>query len=905
MANSHVFTGVTTVLTVYALFGDDIRLAGTEKPADYVFDCITVVSMSIFSLEILVCTIGKVGYLFGFFFWLDIMSTITLLLDITSIAEEIFGDSISRSLADSSGGGGGSGSDSAEAGRAARMSRIGTKAGRVVRLIRLVRLMRFVKTYRKGSHDSNYGIGPGFDAEDDLSGGVEKESAVSKKLSEMTTHRVVMLVLLIMLCLPFFQPAMWKDKMPSSAQYGINVLYRRFVTDMGRYRPWGNATARAAYLQSRARQIYVDNFYAYVYYHNPLCGDSVPAGSISPQDTLARLFWVGKGGNLTASDDFFLPGSHDLGESSLNDRWEGRDWFYYQCKLTSEGVAALQTPWHQTRACLSNTIHGVPLVTPADRHLGCPEDLRYQERTVLTPTKITGEEWEDMFFFIVFDRRQGSRMEAMLNTAQTLFICFLLGFGAMTFSRDANKLVLTPIERMITKLNRIRNNPLEAMAIGDEEHQKEQVSSASMRKRHGLHDGDDAASMVAKLTSQQTVMEKLRRWMLTAMCVTQNKGPKHVPEPMETVVLEKTIIKIGSLLALGFGEAGAEIIGLNMQGGDSAALNAMIPGRRVEAIFGFCDIRNFTDATEVLQDQVMVFVNRIANVVHSCVHEFFGSPNKNIGDAFLLAWRLSGHCRRKQQRLADLALVSFVKVIAQINKSPLLAEYRNHPKLVKRLPNYRVRMGFGMHSGWAIEGAIGSEFKIDASYLSPNVNMAARLEAVTKQFGCLILLTEALHRLMSESIADECRLIDHVKLVGTKEAFKLYTLDLDDLALEVDHQAAPVQLSKQAVFKARLERQRLKASRWSEEFNVFRYFGADLDIRVMRHKFTDEFYCRFSMAYLNYEAGEWQVAKDMLEATRFLLATEDGPSAALLRYMRQYDWKAPKTWPGFRMLAEK
>ncbi len=41
-------------------------------------------------------------------------------------------------------------------------------------------------------------------------------------------------------------------------------------------------------------------------------------------------------------------------------------------------------------------------------------------------------------------------------------------------------------------------------------------------------------------------------------------------------------------------------------------------------------------------------------------------------------------------------------------------------------------MGFGLHFGWAIEGAIGSDCKIDASYLSPNVNMASRLEAATK-----------------------------------------------------------------------------------------------------------------------------------------------------------------------------
>eukprot|EP00352_Strombidinopsis_acuminata_P006036 CAMPEP_0176357484 /NCGR_PEP_ID=MMETSP0126-20121128/14807_1 /TAXON_ID=141414 ORGANISM="Strombidinopsis acuminatum, Strain SPMC142" /NCGR_SAMPLE_ID=MMETSP0126 /ASSEMBLY_ACC=CAM_ASM_000229 /LENGTH=61 /DNA_ID=CAMNT_0017711113 /DNA_START=2353 /DNA_END=2538 /DNA_ORIENTATION=+ len=50
-------------------------------------------------------------------------------------------------------------------------------------------------------------------------------------------------------------------------------------------------------------------------------------------------------------------------------------------------------------------------------------------------------------------------------------------------------------------------------------------------------------------------------------------------------------------------------------------------------------------------------------------------------------------------------------------------------------------MGFGLHVGYAIEGAIGSFYKIDASYLSPNVNMAARLEAATKQFGVPLLIS--------------------------------------------------------------------------------------------------------------------------------------------------------------------
>ena len=46
-----------------------------------------------------------------------------------------------------------------------------------------------------------------------------------------------------------------------------------------------------------------------------------------------------------------------------------------------------------------------------------------------------------------------------------------------------------------------------------------------------------------------------------------------------------------------------------------------------------------------------------------------------------------------------------------------------------------IEMGYGLHFGWAIEGAIGSSMKIDASYLSPHVNTAARLE-VTALYAC-------------------------------------------------------------------------------------------------------------------------------------------------------------------------
>lgn len=110
-----------------------------------------------------------------------------------------------------------------------------------------------------------------------------------------------------------------------------------------------------------------------------------------------------------------------------------------------------------------------------------------------------------------------------------------------------------------------------------------------------------------------------------------------------------------------------------------------------------------------------------------------GSPNKNIGDAFLLVWRLGYISRdtsfdesavhvQEAQRISELAVMCFARIIAATNRSPVLATYRLHDGLLTRMPNYRVKMGFGLHRGWAIEGAIGSEFKVDASYLSPHVN---------------------------------------------------------------------------------------------------------------------------------------------------------------------------------------
>jgi hypothetical protein len=310
----------------------------------------------------------------------------------------------------------------------------------------------------------------------------------------------------------------------------------------------------------------------------------------------------------------------------------------------------------------------------------------------------------------------------------------------------------------------------------------------------------------------------------------------------------------------------------------------------------------------------MIFVNRIAGVVHACVNEFFGSPSQNVGDAFLLVWVLSGHEKSKQQRLADCATISFMKTIALISKSELLAEYRYNSDLLKLLPDYRVRMGFGLHTGWAIEGAIGSEFKIDASYLSPNVSMAARLQGFTKVYDNTIIISDALVQLMTPPVAEYCRQIDNVALLDS-DPFKMYTIDLDDACLiaELGDTTSGRQYSgnsrssresfkpatKKQYCKDRLERKLRMAERWRDDFNIMQMLSQDKDMKRMRKIFTKEFFEIYKQALAHYVAGEWPEAIPLLEKTRFYNEVEDGPSATLLRFMNMNDNQAPEGWPGY------
>ena len=387
-----------------------------------------------------------------------------------------------------------------------------------------------------------------------------------------------------------------------------------------------------------------------------------------------------------------------------------------------------------------------------------------------------------------FDVRHEKAMEGKNAFFMTLFVVVLLGTGSMLFQSDAEKLFIGPIMKMTDIVRELAENPLAALDAGGDE--------------------DDS----------------------------------------ETAVVTKAMVKIGGMLQIGFGEAGAEIIAHNMASGGE--LDVMIPGEKIEAIYGFCDIRSFTDATECLQEDVMLFVNEIGGIVHHATVESGGAPNKNIGDAFLLIWKPKPG--ETMISLCDGALNSFIEVIEEINASRRLREITQHEGLQARIPGFTTKMGFGLHLGWAIEGAIGSNYKVDCSYLSPNVNMAARLEAATKQFGAEILLSGDFYQGLTPAMKSKCRQIDHITVKGSVQPMKLYSCDV----------TFPPGVNAVSYYQT---------------------FGQGVD---------------------HYTSGNWPEAKEIFESC-LETWTDDIPPQNILAVMEASDFTAPDDWEGYRALTEK
>lgn len=355
----------------------------------------------------------------------------------------------------------------------------------------------------------------------------------------------------------------------------------------------------------------------------------------------------------------------------------------------------------------------------------------------------------------------------------------------------------------------------------------------------------------------------------------------------ELQVVQNCLVKLGLLLQLAVGSAGAKTITASLR---SAESGLSTQGKIVHAFFGFCDIRRFTDITEALQAEAVKVVNGLAHYVHRAVAESNGFPNKNIGDAFLLVWRPKANVGVDQT--AESALRSYIRIIIEVSRSRVLRRWIASASVIGRNidPPLDLKMGFGLHFGWAVEGAIGSPMKIDASYLSPHVNMASRLEAATKQYGVDLLISEDVFRLLSASTQALCRQVDRITVKGSTKPISIYTYDVPILKglggeLEDGVDVSNVDQSNEDFFAALGPRSSVALRKAFAE--------------AMEH-------------YLGGHEGKlanWDKAEEKLREC-IAMDPSDGPTKALLEYLEVERGPAKKQasevgWIGVRALSLK
>lgn len=93
-------TATILVATVYALFGDDIRVAFFTRSQDEAFNVITLIILILFLIEIVINSVVDKKFLFSFYFWLDLISTASLIMDISWIWQGIVGEEEDYSVND-------------------------------------------------------------------------------------------------------------------------------------------------------------------------------------------------------------------------------------------------------------------------------------------------------------------------------------------------------------------------------------------------------------------------------------------------------------------------------------------------------------------------------------------------------------------------------------------------------------------------------------------------------------------------------------------------------------------------------------------------------------------------------------------------------------------------------------
>jgi adenylate cyclase len=184
--------------------------------------------------------------------------------------------------------------------------------------------------------------------------------------------------------------------------------------------------------------------------------------------------------------------------------------------------------------------------------------------------------------------------------------------------------------------------------------------------------------------------------------------------------------------------------------------NELIDGQEREVTVMILDVWDFTALAERSSARETVsFLNDLFGIVVPCVTEHGGHANKFLGDGLLAVFgapeRLSDHADRALAAAGDIAA-----------------------NLTSRFGN-DVRFGIGINSGPVVVGSVGGGGRLEFAVIGDPVNVAERVERVTRETGDVVLLTEATRCLLTEGM-ESLEPRGSFALKGVSEPVPIYAL---------------------------------------------------------------------------------------------------------------------------------
>ena len=187
-----------------------------------------------------------------------------------------------------------------------------------------------------------------------------------------------------------------------------------------------------------------------------------------------------------------------------------------------------------------------------------------------------------------------------------------------------------------------------------------------------------------------------------------------------------------------------------------------------------CDIRSFTSISEINKpENVVNFLNTYFTHMVNIVKKYGGTVDKFIGDAIMVLFGAPISYNDNAKR----AVLAAIEMYSQLDSIP-------HSQL--KLPEgVKLDIGIGIHYGDVIVGQIGSADKTSYTVIGDTVNLASRLEGLTKLYGAKVIISEAVRDELGESEENmHVLLLDSVKVKGKNEAVFIYQVDENPLPRE-------------------------------------------------------------------------------------------------------------------------